>query len=601
MHPFQLMRNHALDAEGHAVNYYHAQQKGSLCGEPGVLPPLSKVVMNAAESCCKRLKFKEETMKRNVILMFLVSLMIAGLSGCLVSQTPKSPVTLKPCCEESQIFAVNGFANTSYTWYKDNVPFTDPSMTSSPTFASYTYTPKCDYVGTFVLKVVAKSSWPPITKIWTVNVVNNPPIADAGSAQSIFLGTTAQLDGSASYDPDGSSPPCIPLTYTWSKTLSPPGSTAELSDPAIVNPTFTPDLSGEYEFKLVVCDCCGLCSEAKVVITVNNLPISIKDLLNSMVNIPCGNFQIGSTDDEIGWAKYTTPVHEVTLPCFEIGAYEVTQAQYEAVMGVNPSHFQGPSFPNSENNPVEMVTRDDALEFCTKLSVMTGRTFMLPSEAQWEYSCRAGSTTLYSFGDSDPLLNNYAWYYTNSGNKTHPVGTKLHNNWNLYDMHGNVYEWVLDSWHSDYTGAPTDGSAWDPELGPPLVIRGGSWNSYPAWCRSAFRYFHPNNGYSYLGFRVVIDDKTTTVPIANAGSDKPIAFGQMAQLDGSLSYDLCCCPLTYEWMIVSKPVGSTAIIVNPTSVNPTITPDIKGAYMIQLIVYCGTTPSVHDTITITAN
>ena len=208
---------------------------------------------------------------------------------------------------------------------------------------------------------------------------------------------------------------------------------------------------------------------------------------------------MGSTDNQYGRAQYTTPVHAVTLQGFEISAYEVTQAQYQAVMGVNPSYFKG------ENNPVETVSWYDARAFCTALSAMTGRTFTLPSEAQWEYACRAGTTTLYSYGDSDTLLGDYAWYYTNSGSRTHTVGAKLPNNWGLYDMMGNVYEWCLDSWHTNYTGAPTDGSAWEPETGSSRMIRGSTWNIiYPRDFRSAWRQSsYPDRRTGAFGFRVV--------------------------------------------------------------------------------------------------
>ena len=231
----------------------------------------------------------------------------------------------------------------------------------------------------------------------------------------------------------------------------------------------------------------------------------ITALLSSMVYIPGGSFMMGSTDNEYGWAQCTTPVHQVTLQAFDIGAYEVTQAQYLAVMGTNPSYFQGTSYPGSENNPVEWVTWYDARAFCTALSALTGRTFTLPSEAQWEYACRAGTTTLYNYGNSDALLDNYAWWYSNSVSQTHPVGTKISNNWGLYDMMGNVYEWCLDSYHADYTGAPTDGSAWEPETGPLRMIRGGSWNNAnPGNLRSAYRNNSaPIHGHSLIGFRVL--------------------------------------------------------------------------------------------------
>jgi formylglycine-generating enzyme required for sulfatase activity len=222
----------------------------------------------------------------------------------------------------------------------------------------------------------------------------------------------------------------------------------------------------------------------------------IGQLLNSLVHIPAGSFMMGDS----GYS-YSSPVHQVTLSDFYIGAYELTQAQYETLMGSNPSHFQD---SGSENKPVEMVTMDDAKDFCVQLSELTGRTFTLPSEAQWEYACRAGSTTVYSFGDSSSVLGNYAWYRANSGNTTNLKGTKLPNPWNLYDMHGNVWEWCLDSWHDNYTGAPSDGSAWEPETGTNHVTRGGSWADDDVLLRSAYRTYHVSNiGYDHIGFRVV--------------------------------------------------------------------------------------------------
>jgi len=238
----------------------------------------------------------------------------------------------------------------------------------------------------------------------------------------------------------------------------------------------------------------------------------ICDLLNSLVSIPAGTFMMGSLNNEYGWPNHSTPVHEVTLQGFEIGANEVTQAQYEAVMGINPSYFQG---TGKENNPVEQINWYEAREFCTKLSDLTGRTFTLPSEAQWEYACRAGTTTLYSFGDDDALLSDYAWWWENSNGTggsygTHPVGTKLPNPWGLYDMHGNVWEWCLDSWHENYIGAPTDGSAWEPDIGTYHVGRSGSWggggNYWIPWrCWSAIRgnILETGSRFNYVGFRVI--------------------------------------------------------------------------------------------------
>jgi formylglycine-generating enzyme required for sulfatase activity len=222
----------------------------------------------------------------------------------------------------------------------------------------------------------------------------------------------------------------------------------------------------------------------------------ISNLLNSMVSIPGGSFQMGSTED-----TDEQPVHTVTLSGFYIGATEVTQEQYLAVMGTNPSYFHGSSY---KNFPVEQVTWDDAREFCQQLSVITGWNFSLPSEAQWEYACRAGTSTRYSFGESDALLEDYAWFSTNSGNFTHLVGNKLPNPWGLYDIHGNVYEWCLDVYRDSYYGAPTDGSTWGKLVTDSHhIIRGGSWFSVvPRFCRSSFRLGNIGRT-NDIGFRVV--------------------------------------------------------------------------------------------------
>ena len=143
-------------------------------------------------------------------------------------------------------------------------------------------------------------------------------------------------------------------------------------------------------------------------------------------------------------------------------------------------------------------------EFIKKLNEEEGTDkYRLPSEAEWEYACRAGTTTRYSFGDSESKLCDYAWYDENSGNKTHPVGQKKPNQWGLYDVHGNVLEWTQDKWHDSYDGAPTDGSAWD-GYGANWVLRGGGWDYGARYCRSAHRhYFGRGSRYYYLGFRLL--------------------------------------------------------------------------------------------------
>ncbi|MDB9428194.1 SUMF1/EgtB/PvdO family nonheme iron enzyme [Microcystis aeruginosa CS-555/01A07] len=223
-----------------------------------------------------------------------------------------------------------------------------------------------------------------------------------------------------------------------------------------------------------------------------------------MVDIPAGKFNMGSNEHE-----NEKPIHEVIVPAFQIGKYPITQAQYQAVMGFNPSHF-------SENpqNPVEFVSSFDAQAFCEKLSKLTGKNYRLPTEAEWEYACRAGTETRFSFSDDEDQLGDYAWFSGNSNNTTHPVGEKRPNPWGIYDMHGNVWEWCADQHHENYVNKPDNikenGSiAWlDSNIGDEssMMLRGGSWGSYPVNCRSAVRIgIDADDCDGWLGFRVVCD------------------------------------------------------------------------------------------------
>ena len=219
------------------------------------------------------------------------------------------------------------------------------------------------------------------------------------------------------------------------------------------------------------------------------------------VYVPGGCFQMGSTATEI-----EQPVHEVCLQGFWMGKYEVTQVQWQTVMGNNPAYFKG------EDRPVESISWNDAQEFVSNLNVAVetrGRAslqFRLPSEAEWEYAARAGTQTAYSFGDDPNQLGEYAWFDGNSGVETHPVGQKRPNAFGLYDMHGNVWEWVADTCYKNYDGAPTDGSAWGSlGDGKPRVLRGGGWYYSPNDCRSAYRYWNPPDFRNYFfGLRVVV-------------------------------------------------------------------------------------------------
>jgi formylglycine-generating enzyme required for sulfatase activity len=212
------------------------------------------------------------------------------------------------------------------------------------------------------------------------------------------------------------------------------------------------------------------------------------------------------------------PQHTVAVTTFFMGKFEVTQAQWKAVSRlpkVNLDLISEPSLFKGNNLPVEEVSWEEAVEFCVRLTRLTGRQYRLPSEAEWEYACRAGTTTQFSFGNTiTPELVNYNADYpyglASEGvyrRKTTPVGSfGVANGFGLYDMHGNVEEWCLDAWHENYNGAPSDGSAWElNEHSGYRVVRGGSWLHLAAYCRAAFRQecWQQGNRSYFRGFRIV--------------------------------------------------------------------------------------------------
>ena len=236
-----------------------------------------------------------------------------------------------------------------------------------------------------------------------------------------------------------------------------------------------------------------------------------------MVYVPSGSFTMGSSLEEASSLSRERPQHLVNVPAFLMGKYPITQAQYESVMGSNPSRFKDK--PDSPSRPVEQVSWEDAQEFCKKLSELTGREYRLPSEAQWEYACRAGTTTPFHFGETiSTKVANYNGEYVygmdekgENRKQTTPVDYfGVANEFGLCDMHGNVWEWCEDDWHGKYEGAPMDGSAWidskSKESNKTLhPLRGGSWFSSPGNCRSAFRYDYGSvdGRYDDVGFRVI--------------------------------------------------------------------------------------------------
>ena len=239
----------------------------------------------------------------------------------------------------------------------------------------------------------------------------------------------------------------------------------------------------------------------------------VEDLGNGikleMVYIPGGTFLMGSPDTEAKRYDDEGPQHKVTLKSFYMSKYSITQEQYQVIMDGNPSSFKG------KNRPVENVSWYDATNFCQKLSKKIGGKYSLPSESQWEYACRAGTTTPFYFGETiTPELVNYFGSLTYGNgpkgerrNGTTPVGEFPPNAFGLYDMHGNVWEWCADDFHENYNGAPTDGSVWLNGDKDKVRLRGGSWANGPFNCRSAYRddYVRRDDHDGSIGFRLVCD------------------------------------------------------------------------------------------------
>ena len=236
-----------------------------------------------------------------------------------------------------------------------------------------------------------------------------------------------------------------------------------------------------------------------------------------MVSIPGGHFIMGSPEKEADRRDTEGPQHQVTVPAFFMGKYPVTQVQWKAVAALpqierklnpDPTRFK------SIDRPVERVSWREAMEFCARLSRKTGREYRLPSEAEWEYACRAGTTTPFHFCETiTPDLANYDGNYTYGDGpqgeyrqETTPVGHfRVANAFGLYDMYGNVWEWCADHWHDSYEGAPDDGTIWLSSDEDVLhVVRGGSWGNDPGDCRSASRTgINRGDAYDFIGFRVV--------------------------------------------------------------------------------------------------
>ena len=297
-------------------------------------------------------------------------------------------------------------------------------------------------------------------------------------------------------------PPTPTPTLTFPTPTPPPPTSTPTSTPPTSNSTPT----NSFSFEIAKVNSSGQIIERE---TRQASTISV-DLGNGVsmdfVAIPGGTFTMGSPPNEKGRYDDEGPQHEVTVQPFYMGKYEVTQAQYQAIMGENPSSFKG------DNRPVERVSWDDAVKFCKELSTKIGKTVRLPSEAEWEYATRAGTTTPFYFGSTlTGDLANYRATRTYASEsegvyrrETTPVGQFPPNAFGLYDLHGNVWEWVEDDWHQNYQGVPNDGSAWV-NNSITKVVRGGSWDLSPWYCRSAYRdRWFRDDRINFNGFRVVL-------------------------------------------------------------------------------------------------
>lgn len=236
-----------------------------------------------------------------------------------------------------------------------------------------------------------------------------------------------------------------------------------------------------------------------------------------MILIPGGTFTMGSPEDEPERASNEGPQHDVTVPQFFMGRYPITQAQWHVVASlptVNQDLDADLSGFKGDNRPVENVSWYDAVEFCDRLSAHTNRPYRLPTEAEWEYTCRAGTKTPFHFGKTlTTEVANYDGNYTYADGpkgeylqETTPVNQfDIANAFGLCDTHGNILEWCQDHWHDNYDGAPADGRAWLTDNEEAIrILRGGSWVYAPEYCRSARRGFNlPGNRFYYIGFRVV--------------------------------------------------------------------------------------------------
>ena len=427
---------------------------------------------------------------------------------------------------------------------------------------------------------------------------NWPPTARAGADQRVTLGTVVRLDGSSSSDADGDS-----LRFRWG---APQG--ISLDDTTAIQPTFTTGATaGLLAFTLTVTDARGASASDTVVVAVSSPPDVLVSLPGGaampLVWVEPGAFAMGSTEMDTARHANESPQHQVTLTSgYYLAATELTQGQWESVMATRPwagrTHVQ-----ESAGNPAVYVSWNDAQELVHRLNLAVGDSlYRLPTEAEWEYACRAGTATRWSFGDDGSQLGQYAWYAANAWNVGRqygqPVGMKLANPYGLYDMHGNVFEWVQD-WY----GAYRDQGVTDP-LGPPTgterIARGGNVDNEADRTRSADREIGGVDARSYrVGVRLLrtaAPAHANTAPRSDAGPDQRVTAGARVHLDGSASSDADGDTLSYRW---TAPSGIS--LSDPSAMQPTFSTGATAGgatYAFSLVVNDGSVDSGSDTVVV---
>jgi|GEM_PF-1985391 len=373
-----------------------------------------------------------------------------------------------------------------------------------------TYNPgRLNAFTTYYWKIVAKDGMShqtegPVWSFTTAAPLNEPPSSPFKPSpphQSFNQSTLVTLSWSCT-DPDND-----PLTYdVYFGTFAPP----PLMTLRQRDTTYDPGIltvNSNYYWQIVARDDHSHVTAGPIWSFSTCAVIGERRIINGaefiFVKIPAGNFYMGSPESEVGHTEYEAPVHNVAFAeSFWMLNSELTQRQYQAITGSNPSSRVG------DNLPVEMVSWKDCQTFLATLnSADVGKEYRLPSEAEWEYACRAGKISRFHWGE-DPNyteIGKYTWFWGNSDRMTKPVKTKLPNAWGLYDMNGNVHEWCEDDWHKNYPRAPANGKAWvEEQRGAERVIRGGSWYYDHFDCRSASRSWSVAvDQTGYVGFRLV--------------------------------------------------------------------------------------------------